>query len=49
MISWPGANMHILNTAGVFLLKVNFEYDRRNWNMFKVNSKDGRTKSIDAV
>ena len=30
MISWPGANMHILNTAGVFLLKVNFEYDRRN-------------------
>ena len=30
MISYPGGNMHVLNAAGVYLLKVNCGYDRRN-------------------
>ena len=30
MIFQPEGNIHVLNSAGVYLLKVNYEYDRRN-------------------
>ena len=40
--------MQVLSAAGVYLLKVNYA-QKELWNMFKVNNKDTRTKSIDAV
>ena len=30
MIFWTGRSMDVLNSADVYLLKVNYEYDRRN-------------------
>ena len=34
MIFSPGGNIHVLNAAGVYLLKVNYEYDRRNCGIY---------------
>ena len=33
MISQPGGKILVMNAAGVHLLKVNCEYDRRNYGI----------------